>query len=149
VLIWLGISNVEAASLWPRYGGKSLCWEFIGDEGPLGIMKLRVLYIGGVEYLLSGKNTDYDGGSVKIIHGNAEKTSSNVFMTLNGSKKDETGIETWIANVILDRSTLNGTYDYINHERHYDEQPIEFGEIFIDSDTESGHYEMIFIPCPK
>jgi hypothetical protein len=149
LLSWFGISDVEASNLSPRLRGE-LCWEFTDQQGTQGIAKFRVLPIGGGHHIVSGKTTAYDG-ELNIVYGNAEIEGNTVLMTLIGSgkEKDSTAMWTWIGHVVLDRSTLNGTYESIGNDRNYSDQPIVIGDIFIDSDTEYDTGSLTFIPCPR
>jgi hypothetical protein len=114
------------------------CWT---DESG-AILKLGASHIGDEHYLLSGHITD--DGNVYPIHGNAEIEGNNILVSLNGSKKGES----WSYNITLNIFTFNGTYDRIKLEHHPEDQPIEIGDIFIDSDIQYSTGSLTFTSCP-
>ncbi len=141
MLSWVVNSNVEAQSLQRPLRGE-LCWEVkLEPEGAENILKLRFLPIGIGDYIVSGKVIYTDDGRLKgIIHGNAKTEGNSVLMTLVGSGKDEGGMGTSINHVIIDKTTLNGTVETIDHE---------YDNIGGDIKTEYGSEFMKFIPCPR
>jgi hypothetical protein len=131
----IGVSTLNA---WASDYLGELCWH-VEKEGELIIVKLGVTHLGGGHYHLSGKTFE-DGNLRHIVNGNAEIEGNNVLITLTGSDKDALEMNSFSSHGILDISTLNGTWDMLNHE-------VEFPGLEIKTDYEN--YSLTFIPCPK
>ena len=113
LLSWSGISTTEAAGRWPKKSGW-MCWEYTNSEGTQ-TLKFRVSNIGGGQYLLSGKS----GSGDSIGHGSAVIKGDSVQMIITYSGKDNESM--WIGTgfAVLDKATLNGTWEAIDTDRDY------------------------------
>jgi hypothetical protein len=103
----------------PNFDGE-VCWRV--DNG--AIMKFRISYIGNNQYLLNGQFYVSEEG-IDIAQGSAEMIGSNVYMTINHSGKDDEAMWRGITHIILDTSTLNGTYDAIDNDFNYSNQSLD------------------------
>ncbi len=118
------------------------CFTLSGND----VLRLGVLHIGDEHYSISGRHIA-DDGKVSPIHGNAEVEGSNILMSLNGSKGGG-GVESWTFNIILNISTFSGSYDRIKIEHHTEDQPIQVGNLSIDSEIQSSSGFLTLNSCP-
>jgi hypothetical protein len=118
--IVIGVASRVSAS---QYIGEA-CWELEEDGAIWGIIKLGFSNTGDGHFIMSGTLIDYDGYEVDIVHGNAEIQGGNILMTIVGSGRDAGTLWTWTDNVILNTSTLNGSYEGIVNERNYSDGSI-------------------------
>lgn len=147
LLSWVCIPSTEAASLWPKTS-KVLCWEAKEEGTVVGIMKVGVKLAVGMYYLLNGEII-VDGATHSIIFGTARVGTDKVLITATDSGKSSTSMWTDINHVILDKNTLNGTYDAIGHDyANYDTPFDSGGGIYIDSDTQYSSGVLTYIKCP-
>ncbi len=123
-VVGLLIANGSSSAKASDYHGE-LCWTC--DRG--GIVSLGFTSVGGGHFLVNGQ-TDNES-----LHGNAEFINGKIKMGL---------VQTWAEGhgnfqMVLDPSTLNGTYSGIDIE--YDSKSKTFNKYFF-----SG--TMTFVPCP-
>lgn len=126
-------SNVEASD----YLG-DFCWTIAKEDDPMGIAKASVSYMGGGQYLLSGKLTTSDG-DVGIGHANALIEGDSILITISGSGRDSEGMVGGTVHVVLDKFTLNGIWQSVGLE-------VSYSDDSIGTDKENG--SATFISCP-
>jgi hypothetical protein len=102
----------------PNFDGE-LCWQV--DNG--AVIKFRISYIGNNQYLLNGQFYVSEEG-IDIAQGSAEMIGSNVYMTVTHSGKNDEAMWRGITHIILDITTLNGTYGAINNDFNYSNQSL-------------------------
>jgi len=131
-------TDIEAANIWPT-ASATVCWTITADGGGSGVLRLRSMPMGSGNYLISGKMV-VGGKIVEVINGNAITSMSDVKLTLNSAGRN-TGEAMWTSTyyVVLSGTTLNGTFEYIGHDRSY---------VDLSVDTEYGKGTLTKITCP-
>jgi hypothetical protein len=114
------ISNAEAANIWPTTA-KTLCWEFTMD-GETVLAKMRSFPIGASNYILSGRIT-LGNTTLNVVNGSAVVLTS-VLITLNAAGKDSESMGTSTCYMVLNGTTLNGTYECLGQEYNRDTKSI-------------------------
>jgi hypothetical protein len=130
LLVLVGSSSVEAAQYLGEY-----CWQ---DSGG-GIARLAITHMGNGHYLVNGRHTD-PSGYVDAVNGNAEVVGSQVIMHITSSGFDVNEVRGFMATIVLDHSSLNGTMEGVNVLY---QKPAGPGVISYD-----GPQTLTFITCP-
>jgi hypothetical protein len=115
------VSDVRAANLWPSKS-RTLCWVIAASDMS-GFLKLRVASVGGGNYILNG-TVIVDDSIHDIVNGNSVVSGNNVLMALKGSWNDSESMWTTTTNIVLDKTTLNGTFEWISQDFNYSDLSI-------------------------
>jgi hypothetical protein len=115
------VSDVRAANLWPR-GSRTLCWVMTASDMS-GFLKLRITSAGGGNYILSG-TVIVDDKLHDIVNGSSVLSGNNVLIAVKGSWNDSESMWTATTNIVLDKTTLNGTYDWLSQDFNYSDLSI-------------------------
>ena len=112
LLSWSCVASVWASDQWPKKRGE-LCWD--NNIGSGGTRTLLITNMGNGHYSLHGRYTPKEG-QVRPVVGSAEIVDDSIFMILTSAGKNNAGLlVTSTLYVVLDKSTLNGTSEIINH----------------------------------
>ena len=137
MLSWLCISDVEAKSKWPRSSGY-ICWEFTHKGVSKGVIKYRVMNMGGGYYFLSSL-----AEGKELFYGTAAIGEDKVYITTTSAGGDSSGTWTFIGRWVLDKETLDGTGEEMGVGHEKDNPDPE--NAYTDYD---GDFTLKFVKCP-
>jgi hypothetical protein len=114
------------------------CFAIELEDGDLlGTVKLGLSHIGDGNYIVSGK-AYYN--SLQVIQGNAEIDGNNILLAVNHISKGDTSLSTSSSRILIDRSTFNGTSEFVTHNLNYSDMSLS---------RDYGTASLTNISCPE